>query len=155
MMSDWINSQKALAQAWSRKRADSTLEQAYRLYTLALVNQPELGAMNRLRESTELSGVARFQLAAAYKLAQKNGVLVTSVDADSPAAKAGLKAGDVVLKFDGKAIEDASDLREAVNAADGGTEVTLSIQRDGRPMDVKAILAKPETPRRRARTVRL
>jgi uncharacterized protein YfaS (alpha-2-macroglobulin family) len=69
MMSDWINSQKALAQAWSRRSADSTLEQAYRLYTLALVNQPELGAMNRLRESTELSGVARFQLAAAYRLA--------------------------------------------------------------------------------------
>jgi serine protease Do len=94
------------------------------------------------------------QLAAAYKLAQKNGVLVTTVEADSPAAKAGLKAGDVVLKFDGKAIEDAADLREAVNAADGGTEVTLSIQRDGRPMDVKATLAKPGD-RRRERSVRL
>jgi serine protease Do len=88
------------------------------------------------------------QLAAHYKLAQKNGVLVTSVEAGSPAAKAGLLAGDVVLKFDGKAIEDASDLREAVSAAEGGKEVTLSIQRDGRPMEVRATLAKPESRRR-------
>jgi S1-C subfamily serine protease len=95
------------------------------------------------------------QLAAHYKLAQKNGVLVTSVEADSPAAKAGLQAGDVVLKLDGKAIEDASDLREAVGAAEGGKEVTLSIQRDGRPMDVKATLAKPETVRHRQRGVSL
>jgi len=94
------------------------------------------------------------QLAAHYKLAQKNGVLVTSVEADSPAAKAGLAAGDVVLRFDGKAIEDASDLREAVNAAEGGKEVTLSIQREGRAMDVKATLAKPEE-RRRQRSVKL
>jgi S1-C subfamily serine protease len=94
------------------------------------------------------------QLAAHYKLAQKNGVLVTSVEADSPAARAGLAAGDVVLRFDGKAIEDASDLREAVNAAEGGKEVTLSIQREGRAMDVKATLAKPEE-RRRQRSVKL
>ena len=94
------------------------------------------------------------QLAAHYKLAQKNGVLVTSVEADSPAAKAGLQAGDVVLKFDGKPIEDASDLREAVGAAEGGKEVTLSIQRDGRPMEVKATLKKAEE-RRRERSVRL
>ena len=95
------------------------------------------------------------QLAAHYKLAQKSGVLVTSVEAGSPAAKAGLQAGDVVLKFDGRAIEDASDLREAVSAAEGGKEVTLSIQRDGRPMDVKATLAKPEPERRTGRSVSL
>jgi serine protease Do len=95
------------------------------------------------------------QLAAHYKLAQKNGVLVTSVEPGSAAAKAGLQAGDVVLKFDGRTVEDASDLREAVDAAEGGKEVTLSIQRDGRLLDVKATLAKPETERRRSRSVSL
>jgi serine protease Do len=86
------------------------------------------------------------QLAAHYKLAQKNGVLVTSVNPGSAAAKAGLQAGDVVLKFDGRTIETASDLRDAVGAAEGGKEVTLSVQRDGRALDVKATLPTPETP---------
>jgi S1-C subfamily serine protease len=84
------------------------------------------------------------QLAAAYKLAGKGGVLVTSVDAEGPAAKAGVKAGDVLLKFDGKAIEDAGDLRDAVAAAEGGKEVALSVQREGRALELKATLAKPE-----------
>jgi serine protease Do len=95
------------------------------------------------------------QLAAAYKLGGKGGVLVTSVDADGPAAKAGVKAGDVILKFDGKAIADAGDLRDAVAAAEGGKEVALTVQRDGRPLDVKATLAKPEMKHRRAGGVTL
>jgi uncharacterized protein YfaS (alpha-2-macroglobulin family) len=45
------------------------LDQAYRLYTLALANQPEMGAMNRLRETPNLNTVARWQLAATYRLA--------------------------------------------------------------------------------------
>jgi C-terminal processing protease CtpA/Prc len=94
------------------------------------------------------------QLAAHFKLSQKSGVLVTSVDEGSPAAKAGISAGDVVLKVDGKAIEDGSDLRDAVRAVEGGKEVTVTVQRDGRPMDVKATLASPEAPRRRAKTVK-
>jgi S1-C subfamily serine protease len=87
------------------------------------------------------------QLAAYFKLPGKSGVLVSSVDADGPAAKAGMKAGDVILKFDGKAIEDGGDLREAVSDAEGGKEVTVTVQRDGRPLDLKVTLAKPEEPR--------
>lgn len=90
------------------------------------------------------------QLAAAYKLAGRGGVLVTAVDADGPAAKAGVKAGDVILKLDGKAIGDAGDLRDAVAAAEAGKEVTLTVQRDGRPLDLKATLAKPQTMHRRS-----
>jgi len=44
-------------------------QQAYRLYTLALAGQPNLGAMNRLREMKGLSDVARWRLASAYMLA--------------------------------------------------------------------------------------
>jgi predicted metalloprotease with PDZ domain len=84
------------------------------------------------------------QLAAAYKLSAKGGVLVTSVDPDGPAAKAGVKAGDAIVKFDGKAVADAGDLRDAVAAAEGGKDVALTVQRDGRPLDLKATLAKPE-----------
>ena len=89
------------------------------------------------------------QLAGYFKLAGKTGVLVSSVDAEGPAGKAGMKAGDVVLKLDGKAIEDGDDLRDAVAAAEGGKEVTVTVQRDGRPVDLKVTLAKPETKMRR------
>ena len=89
------------------------------------------------------------QLAGYFKLAGKTGVLVSSVDPEGPAGKAGMKAGDAVLKLDGKAIEDGDDLRDAVAAAEGGKEVTVTVQRDGRPLDLKVTLAKPETKMRR------
>jgi serine protease Do len=60
-----------------------------------------------------------------------------------------MKAGDAVLKLDGKAIEDGDDLRDAVAAAEGGKEVAVTVQRDGRPLDLKVTLAKPETKMRR------
>lgn len=91
------------------------------------------------------------QLAGYFKLAGKTGVLVSSVDADGPAGKAGMKAGDVILKLGTDAIEDGDDLREAVAEAKGGTEVTVTVQRDGRPLDLKVTLAKPE-PKVRHRT---
>ncbi|MEE9614550.1 MAG: MG2 domain-containing protein [Thermodesulfobacteriota bacterium] len=69
MLSDWVGFQKSMAQSWVAGTGRSELEQAYRLYTLALAGQAELGAMNRMRESARLSSTARWQLAAAYRLA--------------------------------------------------------------------------------------
>jgi S1-C subfamily serine protease len=89
------------------------------------------------------------QLASYFKLAAKTGVLVTSVDAEGPAGKAGIKAGDVILKLGTATIEDGEDLREAVAEAEGGTETTVTVQRDGRPLDLKVTPAKPETKVRR------
>ena len=84
------------------------------------------------------------QLAGYFKLSGKTGVLVTSVDADGPAGKAGVKAGDVVTKLGSDAIADGEDLRESVARAEGGSQVTLTVQRDGRPVELKVTLAKPE-----------
>lgn len=81
----------------------------------------------------ELSG----QLARYFKV--EDGLLVTTVDEGSPAAQAGLQAGDVILKFAGESIGDGGDLREAVDEAKG--EVTVTVQREGRPMDLKVKLA--------------
>jgi membrane-associated protease RseP (regulator of RpoE activity) len=88
------------------------------------------------------------QLAQYFKLAGERGVLVTSVDADGPAGKAGLKAGDVILKFDGRAVKAGDDLRDVVRGAEGGKEVTVTVQRDGRTVELKVQLANPESPRR-------
>jgi serine protease Do len=85
------------------------------------------------------------QLASYFKLAAKTGVLVTSVDADGPAGKAGVKAGDVILKLGTETIQGGDDLREAVARAEGGKEATVTVQRDGRPLELKVTPAKPET----------
>jgi serine protease Do len=89
------------------------------------------------------------QLAGYFKVSGKSGVLVTSVDADGPAAKAGLKAGDVVVKLGSDTVADADDLRAAVARAEGGSEVTVTVQRDGRPLELKVTLAKPPAVKRR------
>jgi len=75
-MSNWLRYQKNTARQWrnSNTRYNSSLTQAYRLYTLALAGQPELAAMNRLRESKNLSNDAKWRLAAAYALAGKRNV---------------------------------------------------------------------------------
>jgi serine protease Do len=78
------------------------------------------------------------QLAAYFKV--DDGVLVSSVDEGSPAAKAGLKAGDVIVKLNGTTVGDASDLGGAVARLDAGTPATLTVQRDGRPVDLKVIV---------------
>ena len=69
---------------------------------------------------------------------------MTSVDADGPAAKAGMKAGDVVTKVGADAIADGDDLRAGHDAGGGRREVTVTVQRDGRPLELKPTLAKPE-----------
>ncbi|WP_034060781.1 alpha-2-macroglobulin family protein [Lacinutrix jangbogonensis] len=69
--SNWIKYQKEAARSWrpSYKTYNSDLAQAYRLYTLALSGSPDLGAMNRLKEFSEISNEAKWRLAAAYALA--------------------------------------------------------------------------------------
>jgi uncharacterized protein YfaS (alpha-2-macroglobulin family) len=63
-----IRNLRSVAQGWQANK-DSAMDQAYRLYVLARAGQPEVGAMNRLRETRDLGGVERWTLAAAYQLA--------------------------------------------------------------------------------------
>jgi len=72
--SNWIKYQLQAARDWrpSYRTYNSDLAQAYRLYTLALAGKPELAAMNRLREFSEISNEAKWRLAAAYALAGQN-----------------------------------------------------------------------------------
>jgi serine protease Do len=77
------------------------------------------------------------QLAKYFKLSEERGILVTRVDEDGPAGKAGVKAGDVILKVAGRSVLDTEDFRRAVGKLDPGEEATLTVQRDGRTMDLK------------------
>lgn len=72
----WTNYQKKVARTWTGKKYENQWEQkslelcqSYRLYTLALAGEPDLGAMNRLREKKDLDISASWQLLAAYILA--------------------------------------------------------------------------------------
>jgi uncharacterized protein YfaS (alpha-2-macroglobulin family) len=68
LITKWIDHQRNRAVLWSSgsNDSDSKLNQAYRLYTLALAGSPDLGSMNRLRESANLPPDAAWRLAAAY-----------------------------------------------------------------------------------------
>jgi serine protease Do len=78
-------------------------------------------------------------LARAFGLDRPQGALVTSVEDDSAAGKAGLKAGDVVLAMDGKSIEDSAALAAEVAGRNPGSDVKLEVWRDHkkRTIDVK------------------
>ncbi len=72
MKSKMIASQKKKAQQWkanAQRYYNEDLIQAYRLYTLALAGQSDLGSMNRLREKKNLDNTSKWRLAAAYLLA--------------------------------------------------------------------------------------
>ena len=85
------------------------------------------------------------ELAKAFHLEQDHGALVAQVMPDSPAAKAGLRMGDVIVEFDGHTIAKAGDLPRLVAGTAVGGTATLQVFRDGKPLTVTAqIAALPE-----------
>jgi serine protease Do len=81
-------------------------------------------------------------LAESFGLEAPRGALVSSVEKGGPAAKAGLREGDVILEFDGQAIESAGQLPSAVAATDPGKDVTLQVWRDRANREVKVKLGQ-------------
>ena len=77
----------------------------------------------------------------------KDGVLVASVAADSPAAKAGIKAGDVITTVDDKPVPSAGELVSLLSAKTG--EVPIGLTRDKKPLSLKATIEAPKPPARR------
>jgi serine protease Do len=80
------------------------------------------------------------ELAQQFKVPDTSGAFVQDVAKGGPADKAGLKPGDLIRKFDGRAINDSSDLLAMVASVDPGSEVTLEILRNGEPLTLKAKL---------------
>ncbi len=77
-----------------------------------------------------------------YGLNIEKGILVTKVIPGSPAAKAGMKQGDVVVKLDGQDINALGDLRRALDLHKPGDEVTVELVRSGQSMTVTATLVE-------------
>jgi serine protease Do len=81
-------------------------------------------------------------IAAALGLAEIRGALVSGVNDGSPAERAGLARGDVILDLDGKPIVDSNALRNAVASRRPGESVPLTVLRDGRERTITATLGE-------------
>jgi serine protease Do len=79
-------------------------------------------------------------LADSFKLSSPNGALVAKVVPDSAAAQAGIKVGDVILKFNGASIIDAGSLSQRVGMATPGEKASIEIWRDGKTVDLTATI---------------
>jgi serine protease Do len=80
------------------------------------------------------------EMADAMKIPEAHGVLVSDVQAGSPAAKADVRRGDVILKIDGEQMDSVSRLRNRVATMGVKKKVTLSLLRAGRPLEVPVTL---------------
>jgi serine protease Do len=84
----------------------------------------------------------------------KDGVLVKSVAADSVAARAGLKAGDVITSVNGRKVYDASDVTRALDRTETNGDVTIEVTRDKKTLTLKGKLEARDTrARTRVRTI--
>ena len=77
----------------------------------------------------------------------KDGVLVTSVSEDSAAAKAGVKAGDVITSINGGTVDSTSELRRRVQRLENGDEFTLGVVRDRKTITLKGKFEEPRNRR--------
>jgi serine protease Do len=81
-------------------------------------------------------------LARAFNLKSQNGALVAQVVTGTPAAKAGLQEGDVILEFNNRKVEDDSQLRLMSSQTAPGTKVPIKIIREGKEKTVEVTLAE-------------
>jgi len=101
----------------------------------------KFGKVSRGRLGVTIQEVDQ-QLADSFGLKRPHGALVASVEDDGPAAKAGIKAGDVILQFNGQAIASSSQLPAQVADAKPGSKATLQISRGGKIRDIDVMLGE-------------
>jgi serine protease Do len=101
------------------------------------------GKVTRGRIGVQIGPVTK-EIAESIGLGKAQGALVSAVEPDSPAAKAGVEAGDVITRFDGKPIEKVSDLPRMVGNTKPGTHSTLSVLRRGKYKDLSLVIAEVE-----------
>ena len=94
------------------------------------------------------------ELAQSFKLKETNGALIATVEPGSPADKAGLKPGDVVLAYNGQEIDDPNKLPRLVAATQPGQSATLKIWRGGKAEEVKFTAAELVAETRAAKPAR-
>jgi serine protease Do len=112
------------------------------------------GRVIRGRIGVAIGPVTR-EVAEGIGLPRPQGALVSSVEKDLPAERAGVEPGDVILRFDGKAVESDSDLRRVVGATKPGTRASMVVWRKGKQVELQvtvAEMAPDSNPARRGET---
>jgi serine protease DegQ len=112
----------------------------------------EYGEVRRGRLGISVQSVTP-DLAEALQLETQEGAVVTQVVPESPAARAGLEAGDVIVEFNGEPVTGSADLRTKVGLSAVGTTVTLGVVRQGRPLELQARIEEGAQPATASETV--
>ncbi|MFT6986580.1 MAG: Do/DeqQ family serine protease [Psychromonas sp.] len=75
----------------------------------------------------------------------QSGALITSVSKDSPAEKAGIKSGDIIIMLDGRAITSTGELRSRIGIKQIGDKVAVTILRDGKEKQLQVKIGEPQS----------
>ena len=87
------------------------------------------------------------ELAESFKLADTKGALIAGVMRGSPADRAGIRPGDILLAVAGKSVSNAQTMLELIAGQTPGAQVPLKVRRDGREVDLGVTIAKRPKPR--------
>lgn len=101
------------------------------------------GKVTRGRIGVQIDQLTK-EVAESIGLTKAQGALVRAVESGAPADKAGIEAGDIILKFDGKTIDKASDLPRLVGNVKPGTKAIVSVFRRGAVKDLPVTIAEVE-----------
>jgi serine protease Do len=101
------------------------------------------GRVSRGRIGVQIDQVTK-EVAESIGLGKPTGAMVRGVETGGPAEKAGIEAGDIIIKFDGKAIEKSSDLPRIVGSTKPGTRSTVTVFRRGSSKDISIVIAEVE-----------
>ena len=101
------------------------------------------GRVTRGRIGVQIEPVTK-ELAESIGLGKAQGALINRIEPGAPADKAGLEAGDVILKIDGKQIEKSADLPRLVGNTKPGTKSTLTVFRRGATKEMSIVIAELE-----------
>ncbi|WP_138516641.1 Do family serine endopeptidase [Rhodoferax bucti] len=101
------------------------------------------GRVSRGRIGVQIDQVSK-DVAESIGLGKPTGALVRGVEAGSPAEKAGVEAGDIITRFDGKVIEKSSDLPRIVGGTKPGTKSTMTVFRRGGSKELQVTIAEIE-----------
>lgn len=104
------------------------------------------GRVSRGRIGVQIDQVTK-DVAESIGLGKATGALVRGVESGSPADKAGVEAGDIITRFDGKVIEKHSDLPRQVGSIKPGTRTTMTVFRRGSSKDLSITVAEVEPDR--------